>query len=132
MLVAANGTGSHTATVGPDHRYDFSCYGPNGFLRRYAGTLPGPGGPSAQAAPGAAAGGAATLALALGNDRDRSGAVHPHPQRLRRPAADGPGRARRVRDGELAAPDGWYDVSVSVATNPTTLSYRFAGRIEAT
>jgi phospholipase C len=129
VLVAPNGKGTYTATAGSDHRYDFSCYGPNGFLRRYAGTLTA-GGVTVQAA--AVPGSAATLAVTLGNTGTGPAQFTLTPNDYggqSQPVEVGPGASQAV---DWPTSDGWYDVTISVGANGVTLSYRFAGRIEAT
>ncbi len=112
-----------------DGAYDFSVYGPNGFLRRFAGSVVRTGQDDVGIPAVAASVDGGKLVLRLSN----AGATQ---VRFSLAANDfgAPGLTRYVTKGHPVSVtwplhDGWYDVTVKANTG-TGFSYRYAGRIE--
>jgi phospholipase C len=108
--------------------YDFSAYGPNRFLRRFAGRLhPDEGGPAVSAE----LVGGRQRALRLTLENLGSGDIHfslnAHDFVTDRKEVVVKGRRSRVIEWALS--DGYYDVIVTTDTD-AVFRYRFAGHIE--
>jgi phospholipase C len=108
--------------------YDFSAYGPNRFLRRFAGRLhPDAGGPAVSAE----VVGGRQRALRLTLENLGSGDIHfslnAHDFVTDRKEVVVKGRRSRVIEWALS--DGYYDVIVTTDTD-AVFRYRFAGHIE--
>jgi phospholipase C len=120
-LLVAPGHAGHLDWPAVGH-YAVSVYGPNGFVRSFAGAV---GGPAAVTA--TLDGHVLRLALAnSGHEGARFSLVSN--DFIHR------SQARHVDAGETdevswPTQDGWYDVTVQVTSDPT-FAYRFAGRIE--
>jgi phospholipase C len=121
VLVGPEQTGRY-AYHAEQGRYDLSVYGPNGFVRSFAGATVSGSAVSAEIDDD-------DLSIELAN-------VDRRPMRFSLVSNDFVRRAesRRVAGGgrervRWASEDGWYDVTVT-AESEVPLVYRFAGRIE--
>jgi phospholipase C len=135
MVVPARGQAGYTPVTSAGGQYDFSIYGPNGFVRRCVGAVV----PAAQNSAGVPSVQAtfrgSNVVLALHNDGGGSlwFTLSPNDFGGQLQSIDvGAGASQTV---SWPSTDGWYDVSVgtngSNGANPATaFSYRFAGRIE--
>jgi phospholipase C len=130
VVVTSGAPGSYVWDASKtDGAYDFSVYGPNSFVRRFAGTVvrTGVGDVGVPAVSATVHNGKLTLRLS------NAGATE---VRFTLTSNDfgAPSSTRYVKRNHpvsIAWPlhDGWYDVTVTANTG-TGFSYRFAGRIE--
>jgi phospholipase C len=117
------------AAAAPSAAYDVSCYGPNRFLRRFTGSVPGC--ELGTAIDPQADGG--TLRVFLVNDSEqpatfRLEAVHYQDTEIRTVTVPAGGHAEEAWPVGRGA-HGWYDITVGVDADPTW-SRRLIGHIE--
>jgi phospholipase C len=129
VLVGPGETATHTADAAADGSYELDVYGPNGFLRSFAGTLVAAGNRGAAVPAVTAVTTARSLHLHLANQGHAAitftltGTDHTHHRETHHVA---PGATVPVG---WPTPDGWYDVTVT-ADDGSAFAYRYAGRLE--
>jgi phospholipase C len=109
-------------------RYDFSVYGPNGFLRRMAGTA-GSAGPEVAARNDASAGQVTLVFTNPGSSAVTFTATDAYAPGDHYTYTVAAGGSRTVPGWGVAAANHWYDVTVTSDADPAYVR-RFAGHVE--
>ncbi|MEU6402483.1 phosphocholine-specific phospholipase C [Streptomyces sp. NPDC046985] len=112
----------------PGARYDFSVYGPNGFLRRQAGANSAVG-PEVTARHDNAAGQVTLTFANAGSTAVTFTATDAYAPTQHYTYTVQPGASRVVKGWGVAAGNHWYDVTVTSSTDSAFLR-RFAGHVE--
>ncbi|MCM2416818.1 phosphocholine-specific phospholipase C [Streptomyces sp. RKAG293] len=116
------------ALPGATSRYDFSTYGPNGFLRRLAGTV-GQIGPEVTARHDPSTGHVTLTFSNPGTQAVTFTATDAYAPTQHYTYTLNPGASRTVPDWGVAPANHWYDITVTTSTD-TAYRRRFAGHVE--